>query len=77
MDTTCIIVISSIFGGGCLLCIGCIFFTDKKNNRITSIPRDCVVITREHYENLKNIVTSDLPAYTEPNIDLMPPAYIE
>ena len=55
MDTTCIIIMSSIFGAclfGSLCACVCSSNTNNSNNRVRPIA-GCIIITTEHYENLK------------------------
>ena len=68
MDTCAIIVVSlmsgiCLFGAGIICCM--------KNEQQQVVPNsDCIVITKEHYENLKKVglpeYIGDPPVYDEP-----------
>ena len=77
MDTTCIIVASSVIGGLCtFIGVCCCFYTNKPSNNITPVT-ETVTITREHYNTLKNYIQNEnasLPEYVE--ADEPPPEYI-
>ena len=71
MDSTCIIIISSIFGGVCLfgsLACKC----NNKNNRVV-VPNGSIIISKEHYHHLQKIA-ADLPESTTAD---EPPIYTE
>lgn len=77
MDTTCIIVVSSLIGGLCtIMGFCCYFYTNKPSNNITPVT-ETITITREHYDTLKNYIQNEnasLPEYVE-TIE-PPPEYI-
>ena len=75
MDTTCIIVASSIIGGLCtIIGVTCCCYNYKPSNNITPVT-ETITITREHYNTLKNYIqNATLPEYVE--ADEPPPEYI-
>jgi hypothetical protein len=67
MDTTCIIIISSLFEGVCLF--GSVLCLCKTTHAV--VPKGSVIITKEHYDYLKKNA-AELPDY-EP--EEQPPMY--
>jgi hypothetical protein len=69
MDT-CGIIIASIIGGafllGTSLACGCSYNQrwSQAQRQVAPHP-DCIVITKEHYENLKRFGSCEPPAYIE------------
>ena len=78
METNCVIIIALLVGGGCIcsVCDNYIYNCSKPINNI--IPtREHILITREHYENLKKKSIEKLPNYTELPDNVNPPVYTE
>lgn len=75
--TTCIIIISSVFGSLCLIgTISCCFYNFNyryPNHTVVAPIPEFVTITKEHYNSLKQL-HGELPKYTPEEGD--PPEYI-
>ena len=69
MDTTCIILFSSIFGGVCLFGSLICLCNNKGTNVV--VPKGSVIITKEQYDHLRQIA-AELPDYAP---EEEPPVY--